>query len=144
MLRGSSASVVDGHKMSIAVSEPHKAKGILFGGVLYTIITKYGDENGENFGNKTFYSVPRSYNDIVNLYQFLMLSYKKDGVVIPPPPIKGNLGLIEKVTTVRSENLSSSSASRYVCIIIISIIIGPIIYFFDGRSPSGHKQSFFI
>jgi len=114
MLRGSSASVVDGHKMSIAVSEPHKAKGIFFGGVLYTIITKYGDENGENFGNKTFYSVTRTYNDIVNLYQFLMLSYKKDGVVIPPPPIKGNLGLIEKVTTVRSENLSSSSASRSI------------------------------
>ena len=114
MLRGSSASVVDGHKMSIAVSEPHKAKGILFGGVLYTIITKYGDENGENFGNKTFYSVTRSYNDIVNLYQFLMLSYKKDGIIIPPPPVKGNLGLIEKVTTVRAENLSSSSASRSI------------------------------
>ena len=113
MLRGSSASVVDGQRMSIAVSEPHKAKG-LFSGVLYTIITKYGDAEPNQLSNKSFFSVTRSYNEICNLYQFLMLSYKKAGVIVPPPPPKGNLGLVEKVSTARSENITASAASRSI------------------------------
>ena len=111
MLRGSSASMVDGQKMSIAVSEPHKAKGI-FAGVLYTILTKYGDS--ETPGSKSEFSVTRSYDDICNLYRFLMLTYRKEGVIIPPPPTKGNLGLIQRVSTARSENLTASAASRII------------------------------
>ena len=113
-MRGSNTGTAGSQKISIAVSEPHKSKGF-FGGVVYNIITKYyGEGYDQQFGSNSHFSVTRSYKDIQNLYKYLTLSYQKHGVIIPPPPPKANLGIVDTVQTAGAKNLNSSAASRSI------------------------------
>ena len=114
ILRGSNTGTAGSQKISIAVSEPHKSKGF-FGGVVYNIVTKYyGEGYDQQFGSNSHFSVTRSYKDIQNLYKYLNLSYQKHGVIIPPPPPKANLGIVDSVQTAGAKNLTSSAASRSI------------------------------
>lgn len=81
--------------------------------MVYNIITKY---YGEQFvsGSNNHFSVTRSYKDIQNLYKYLTLSYQKVGVIIPPPPPKANLSIVDTVQTAGAKNLTASAASRSI------------------------------
>ena len=81
--------------------------------MVYNIITKY---YGEQFvsGSNSHFSVTRSYKDIQNLYKYLNLSYQKHGVIIPPPPPKANLSIVDTVQTAGAKNLTASAASRSI------------------------------
>ena len=59
------------------MSEPHKAKKGWFGGVVYTIITKYYGDEFSDYGSNSHFSVTRSYKDIKTLYQYLLFTYIK-------------------------------------------------------------------
>lgn len=114
ILRGSSIGASGSQKISIAVSEPHKAKKGWFRGVVYTIVTKYYGDKFDDYGANSHFSVSRSYSDIKTLYEYLNLSYKKLGVIIPPPPPKASLGFVDTVNTAGPKNLASSSALKSI------------------------------
>lgn len=103
-----------GQKISIAVSEPFKNRKGLFKSVVYTILTRYGGERTGQYGGNSHYSVTRSYSDIEHMYKYLVLSYKKEGVIVPPPPQKNSLGFIQSSSSINGENLAASNASRAI------------------------------
>ena len=115
ILRGSTTGASGAQKISIAVSEPHKdkKKGI-FGGIVYTIVTKYYGDQFNDYGSNSHFSVTRSYKEIKTLYEYLVFSYKKQGIIIPPPPPKASLSIVDNISTVGSKNLNSSAASRTI------------------------------
>ena len=113
ILRGNTTGSAGNQKIALAVSEPHKRKGF-FGGVVYNIITKYYGEQFASGSSNSHFSVTRSYKDIQNLYKYLNLSYQKHGVIIPPPPPKANLSIVDTVQTAGAKNLTASAASRSI------------------------------
>ena len=100
LLRGSATGSSGQQKITIAVSEPHKSKKGLFGGVVYTIMTRYYADQFNDYGVNSHFTVTRSYKDIQTLYDYLLFTYKKQGVIVPPPPPKANLGLKDKMSTI--------------------------------------------
>lgn len=113
-MRGTSTGTAGNQKISIAVSEPHKLKKAFFGGIVYTIITKYFGDQFTDYGSNSHFSVSRSYTDIKMLFEYLEFNYKKQGIIIPPPPPKASLTIVDTVTTAGSKNITASAASRSI------------------------------
>jgi len=100
---------IEVQKISIAVSEPknHFHLGD-FGKVYYTIVTR--NLEGE-------FTTEKTYQDIIELYKYLDGKYLIHGVIVPPPPPKQSLKLIEDIqkdVNLMSDGERKVSASKTI------------------------------